>query len=236
MKTVYKEIESYIRMKIEDHTYKEGESIPTERELCDLFKVSRMTIRHAVDELIQEGLLIRKKGSGTYVSPPKLKHNYSKLSLSHDDRLIRNENIVSRVLSLELVNGDAYAMESLEIDEHEYVWKLKRIRMLKNQPMAYETIYFPQKYFPIARKEDFLFSFHDYMIAKCPFPYENNLAQPKVLVESSLAYQNTAKLLQIPVGSALLCIKIVTILGNGLKLNCSINFFPGDSFQFEINN
>jgi GntR family transcriptional regulator len=232
MAPIYQDIIEYIRKRIENKEWVPGDTIPTERALCEIFQVSRMTVRHAVDELTQEGILIRKRGSGTYVSSPRLIHDIEHLSLSHDAELLKDDSLVSKVISLELVESDPYAIAALKLGKNEYAWKLKRLRILRGTPIAYEIIFFPQKYFPIATKDDFTSSFDTYMRERAPFEYDFD--ESNVAVEATKAFARTAKFLQIPVASSLLSVKIITRCKNGMIPNCSINFFPGDMFTFVV--
>lgn len=67
----YLRIKNYVLEKLQRGEWREGDLIPTERALCDMFGVSRMTVNRALRELTNDGLLVRYKGSGTYVAPPK---------------------------------------------------------------------------------------------------------------------------------------------------------------------
>ena len=67
----YVQIKNYVLDKLQRSEWREGDLIPTERVLCEMFGVSRMTVNRALRELTNDGLLVRFKGSGTYVAPPK---------------------------------------------------------------------------------------------------------------------------------------------------------------------
>ena len=70
---VYYQLKNDLTSKIAKGVWKPGECIASERELCEVYGVSRMTIRQAVGELVQEGVLLRIKGKGTFVCEQKLK-------------------------------------------------------------------------------------------------------------------------------------------------------------------
>jgi len=65
---IYQQIKEIIRRKVEDGEFKPGQRIPTEYELCDMYAVSRAPVRQALGELVNEGLLNRQQGSGTFVN------------------------------------------------------------------------------------------------------------------------------------------------------------------------
>ena len=64
---LYRQIAEILRLRIQQRVFKPGDRIPTEYELCDEFGVSRISVRHALAELVHMGLLFRRQGSGTYV-------------------------------------------------------------------------------------------------------------------------------------------------------------------------
>ncbi|MCS4585722.1 GntR family transcriptional regulator [Clostridium perfringens] len=70
---VYYQLKEMIKEKIADGTWQVGQCIASERELTEAYGVSRMTVRQALGELVQEGLLVREKGKGTFVCEPKVK-------------------------------------------------------------------------------------------------------------------------------------------------------------------
>ena len=69
---IYKKIENDVKAKIQDGTYKGGDLLPSENELKDQYNVSRMTVRQALTNLVNDGYLYRHKGKGTFVSHNKL--------------------------------------------------------------------------------------------------------------------------------------------------------------------
>ena len=71
----YKRIQNTIRTSIESAELRVGDAVPSERELARLHKVSLMTARHALAGLESEGLVERRRGAGTFVSPPKIHFN-----------------------------------------------------------------------------------------------------------------------------------------------------------------
>lgn len=85
--SLYYQIETYIRTKIESGEWPSGFKLPTETELCQFFGVSRTTIRQAVNSMVEGGLLVRRQGSGTYVTQPAYSRN--RLSTQPSDSVCR---------------------------------------------------------------------------------------------------------------------------------------------------
>ena len=69
---LYEQLKLSLSKKIEEHVLQEGERLPSEAELCAEFDVSRITVRRAVDELVEEGVLERRQGKGTFVASSRM--------------------------------------------------------------------------------------------------------------------------------------------------------------------
>lgn len=124
-----------------------GDAIPPERVLCDLFGVSRMTLRGAVDELVREGRLVRRQGSGTYVAAPKLAQEPSIASFT-EDMLRRGLRPGSRTLSATTVIAGARLGRRLDVTPSARVLVFRRLRLADGEPMALETLHVPEALVP----------------------------------------------------------------------------------------
>src|SRR5581483_5768202 len=98
---VYKRIQNAIRTRIESLELQPGDSVPSERELARIHNVSLMTARHALAGLEREGVVERRRGSGTFVAPPKI--HFNKLMSYTEHMSSRGLAPRSRVLSAKLV-------------------------------------------------------------------------------------------------------------------------------------
>ena len=75
---LYQQIENDIKEKIASGEYQAGQMLPSENKYCEMYKVSRVTVRNAITDLVDEGILIRKHGKGTFVENQKIQHNMIK--------------------------------------------------------------------------------------------------------------------------------------------------------------
>jgi GntR family transcriptional regulator len=117
-----------------------GEAIPSERQLSTTFGVSRLTVRAALDELVREGLLVRRHGSGTFVSEPKIAQELTMTSFTEDMRR-RGLSPGSRTLSLEVVPAGARLGRLLHVSPSEPIMVAKRVRLADRETMAIETLH-----------------------------------------------------------------------------------------------
>lgn len=124
-----------------------GSVVPTERTLSSEFGTSRMTVRQALTELVAEGLLVRRQGSGTYVAEPKMTWPLQLASFTKQ----ATENGYrpsSQLLGAERVRADEQVAERLRIDVGSPIVRIERLRLIDERPLAVETSHLPAKRFP----------------------------------------------------------------------------------------
>ncbi|MDQ0643873.1 GntR family transcriptional regulator [Microbacterium murale] len=130
-----------------------GERIPSEAELCDEFEVSRITLRHAVDGLVQDGRLAREHGRGTFVTEPTASERHPErftdtvLGL-HRQQTSEGHLVSTRVLRQELVPAEALVAEKLGIEVGDSVIKLVRLRYVDRQLHQHVVTYLPYERYP----------------------------------------------------------------------------------------
>lgn len=117
-----------------------GEAIPSERQLSVDLGVSRLTVRAALDELVREGYLVRRRGAGTFVSEPKIAQELTMTSFTEDMRR-RGMRPASRTLDLSIVPAGARLGRLLHVSPSEPVMVAKRLRLADGETMAIETLH-----------------------------------------------------------------------------------------------
>lgn len=124
-----------------------GAAIPSERELCARFGVSRMTVRQAVDALVVEGLLERVQGSGTYVAEPKVDLQLRLVSFGEEMRR-RGMAPSARVLAARTTTAPRDVADALDLPEGAQVHYLHRLRLADGEAMALEENWLPVELVP----------------------------------------------------------------------------------------
>jgi GntR family transcriptional regulator len=117
-----------------------GEAIPSERQLSVDLGVSRLTVRAALDELAREGYLVRRRGSGTFVSEPKIAQELTMTSFTED---MRRRGMVpgSRTVELKSQPAGAWLGRLLHVSPSEQLVVVKRVRLADHETMAIETLH-----------------------------------------------------------------------------------------------
>ncbi len=140
---IYLEIRSYMIKQIEKGRLVPGDKIPSERELVDLFKVSRMTVRHAIDQLVNDGILVRLVGKGTYVSSERLSTALNVLNSFSEDIIASGHSPSAKLISVEKTQTGNTISSLLRIDKSREVIKVERLRLVDGLEMAITTSFFP---------------------------------------------------------------------------------------------
>lgn len=142
-KPLYTRIQEYIAELILSGKLAPDSKIQSEREFSDDLGVSRMTVRRAITELVNEGLLERKHGSGTYVAKPKI--TYESPELTNYTLAIQRRNIAaaSQLLEFGQVIASRRLAESLQIEIGSPIYRLAILRFANRVPVVLERVFIP---------------------------------------------------------------------------------------------
>ncbi len=136
---MYYQLKELLREKIATGEWQPGDMIPSERELSEQYRISRMTARQALTELAIEGLLRRQQGRGTFVAEPKIEHGLTRLTGFTEDMKARGLRPGARVIRIELIHPPILAMQALQISPGKKILLLERLRLAQEKPIALET-------------------------------------------------------------------------------------------------
>lgn len=142
---VYLQVASGIAQRIQDGELEGGSALPSERELASHLGVSRVTVRQALAQLAEQGLLTRRHGSGTFVAPPEAPaaRPLGLLSSFSDDVRSRGQKPGARVLTFERGRPTAQEAMSLALSPSDTVLRLRRLRTSSGEPLAVEESTLP---------------------------------------------------------------------------------------------
>ena len=152
--TLQEQLKKELYEKIRNKEWMPGHMIPSERELCEEYCVSRITVREALKELVQAGYLVRKQGKGTFVAIPTVEHTMtSDFSLS---QVLKESGTVSKfkMISFEKEKASSFFQNLFKITEDEIVVHITRIRTINGEAYAYEEATVPEKYLMGATEQD----------------------------------------------------------------------------------
>jgi GntR family transcriptional regulator len=142
---LYHQVKTSILSRIETGQWRPGDRLPSEDELADRFKVSKITVRQALRELAQLGHIRREQGRGTFVQRPPLVEGPRQLTSFSEEMRRQGVHASSAVLEQGTVPASADVASTLGIAEDEPVFRLRRLRLADGDPMGVQTAYIPAR-------------------------------------------------------------------------------------------
>lgn len=139
--TKSEQVKDSIREIINQPGSKNGDILPSERELGERFNVSRITVRKALAELESEGLIYRVQGKGAFICFEKIPQNLTLLTSYSQDMRERELSPGSLILSIDSTNANNCVSEKLRVPLNSPVTVLRRLRLADGEPMAIENCY-----------------------------------------------------------------------------------------------
>lgn len=232
-KSQYEVIRDDMRAKIDSGAWPIGQLIPTELQLAETYQVSRPTIRHAMQDLVNEGRLERRRRRGTIACAPKIDQGFTLSLRSFADEMIANERIPrTQVLMLKRETASRMVAQALKLDEGAPVFKLVRVRFADNVPNVINESYIPAEPVPAFDTFDFQErSMYDVLRELgCP------VVAAKRRLEVVRANPTQASLLDVETGDPLFLFTSVGMLEDGTPMEYSIATYRGESnsFEFEV--
>lgn len=155
-KAKYQEIEEILCKQITDGSYQTGDLIPKEVELAAKYEVSRPTISHAVQGLVNQGYLERRKHVGTIVKQTKIAQEFTHVIQSYDCEMKQKGlTAQTQVLYFKKAKPTEEVRQALKLKANDEVYKLTRLRSADGSPNVVVTTYLPVKYLTDLGQIDF---------------------------------------------------------------------------------
>jgi GntR family transcriptional regulator len=229
---IYHQLKTLVKEQVEDKVWEINDMIPSERELSEQFDISRMTVRHAINDLVSEGILYRKRGMGTFVAKPKINQGLTKLSNFTSDMEQRGLKPGAKILHVKVVPASKKIAKNLQVKEHDNVVELFRLRLADDEPMALERSFLPfEKVAPILNESLENKSLYAELREKCNL----NLILAKQSIEISYASQlDDARFLEIDLDTPVLLIERTTFSDNDIPIEYVQSLYRADRYKFSI--
>jgi len=228
---IYYQIEEQLKKQIENGELKPNDSLPSEREFAERFEISRMTVRQAINNLVNDGYLYRQKGRGTFVSEKKLEQQLVGLTSFTEDMKARGMVPSSKLLSFEIIAASEKIAVQLHISLHAPVYEIKRIRLADDVPMALESVYVSANLVKGLTESIVNDSLYRYIEEELGL----KIGEANQTLESILASETEVKHLGISSYSPVLLIQRNTYLQDGTPLEVVKSSYRADRYKFTIN-
>jgi GntR family transcriptional regulator len=229
---LYHQLKEELRRFIESGQFAPHTALPSEPELVASYHVSRATVRQALNELAQEGLLYREHGRGTFVRERRVPPAISEITSLSEEIRRRGKQPGGLFIASELIRGSLELRTRLQLAEEEQIMRLERVRSVDGVPCAHEVDYLP---YPRASgiyqqaKQVASGSLYAHMRAEGLIP---SLAERTIT--GTAATSREAALLQATEGEAGLRVLCTTYDSTGSPIASSEAFFLGDRFAFSV--
>lgn len=229
---LYFQLKELILEEIKNGSYKPGSLIPTEKELGEIFQISRTTVRQAITELVQEGWLYRVKSKGTFVAHPKIMQNYIQTVESFNDQMYRSNLIPStEVLALEVITANMEVAQNLRLPVGSDVIYLYRRRFANDEPIVTCKTFLPYKECAFVLNYDFR---TEQLYSVLKLKEEVKISYIERTVDAIEANTDDANLLGIKRGKP---IQFFTSIGYnvfGKPIEYTLSRYRGDRNRFQI--
>ena len=232
---IYGEIKDYMMEQIHSGALAEGDIIPTELQLSEQFHVSRPTVRHALNELVNEGYLRRVKGKGSFVTKPKILQEYTKFIESYQAEMEKkNYTVKTVVIESSQIRADEFLAQKLEVKPGERLFCLKRLRYLipsaDGRPVLFTTVYIPVKIFPGL----FDYNYEERSLYEVLDTNDVKIKRATREIEIQFSDRYLSRYLELKENTPVFLISTVSRLENDEVVEYSESVYPWDKNKFQI--
>ncbi len=225
---LYQQLMSRLKNDILAGVYTAGARIPSEQVLCDTYGVSRVTVRKAMLDLVQEGLLVRRQGKGTFVARERIQRDLQQITSFTDACREMGHQPGARLISAEWSPATAEDVEKLGVSEDSRVVEMIRLRLCDEEPVMLEINRFPARYAFLLDEEE-VRSLYAVLLSHGVKPasavHDISLGHATPLVSRHLGCGQ---------GDALLLLDETVMDQHGEPLHLSRQWIRGDKYTFRI--
>lgn len=228
-KPLHTQAEEMLRELIRDEEYRKGKLLPNEVDLSKELNISRNTLRQAINKLVFEGLLIRKKGYGTTVAPLNVLSNARNWKSFSQEMKAQGITVQNFELHISFRKGPDEAVSFFNTDPDTHLLCLERLRGKPGLPFVYFISYFnPQ--IPMTIEEDMSSPLYEILEKK----YGIFVKTSKEMISARGASAEIAAKLGINEGDPVLVRKRFVLDINNMPVEYNIGYYRADSFTYTI--
>lgn len=229
-KPLYEQLKDILKQKISEGEYKAGEALPGERQLMENYGVSRVTVRQAIGEMVNEGFLYRIHGKGTYVSPKRIERPLARLLGVAEELAEEGFKVDMKVIESGIKTPDHETRRELRLSETDTVFAVSRLIFADNQPLVINHSYFPNSLGQILSNTDLS---RDLIYTQLEL-YGYKISSGNQRISAGRASMEEAKYLQCKTNSPVLVVKRTTFVESGLPIHYSKGIFYGDRYEYQV--
>jgi GntR family transcriptional regulator len=228
----YEQIALDIQQKINEGLFNANDQLPLEKEMCLQYDVSRITIKKAMDQLVIKGLIVKRRGSGSFVKDVD-DNEVTDLSTSHQfqgfSKFFKNKEILSEIIEFQIINPTKEIANKLKMEVDGFVYYINRVRYADNEPYVVEYTYMPIDIIPGIKREILQDSIYQYIEEQLKLNIKSSHRIVRAIVPSKLEVEY----LKIGDKFPLLQVEQIAFLDNGQPFEYSKSNHRSDKFEFK---
>lgn len=234
---LYLQLKNLLEKQVEEGLYQDGKAIPSERELCQAYGVSRITVRQAIAQAIAEGLLYRRQGKGTFVVKKKIDQSLERITGFEGTIAGQGLLPVTSLIDVSRASATEDVAAALGLEKGSPVVRMILLGLADSEPLALYTSHFApelgwamgEKAAELTRQGRPFTSFDLYKHLDGWKP-----ARARQTFEAALATGRVARLLKVKEPTAVFVVTSVVVSSDGSPLEHRIVHYRGDRYKFSV--
>ncbi|EOS61008.1 hypothetical protein C815_00734 [Firmicutes bacterium M10-2] len=230
MQPKYKMIYDELKEAISEGEYGPGAKLPDEITLCQIYACSRMTVKKALDILVEEGLIYRKQGQGSFVLNKAMStapYQYEEFPIGGFDRS-RHDEVESKILEFKLSFASKEVAHALHLKENEPVYDILRLRLYDHEPYVIEHTYMPVSLIPGITEDVLNRSIYAYI----EHDLNMHIASAQQTSRADISNEQDHEVLGLKAIEPVLEVEQIAYLDNGIPFEYSFSRHRFDKFKF----
>ncbi|WHH61020.1 GntR family transcriptional regulator [Petroclostridium sp. X23] len=229
-KPLYEQLKDYIKQAISSGEYKQGQALPSERQLMENLRVSRITVRQAIGELVNEGVLYRQHGKGTFVAQKRILRPLASLLGIAEMLNLQGIEADMKVIKKCITKADTVIARELGLNTGDNVMMIKRLISTGDEPLLINFNYLSPQVGMVLDNVDLT---QDPIFSQLEL-YGYKISEGFQRITASKATGEEARYLQCENNSPVLIIKNTTFVDSGRPILYSSAIFRGDRYEVNI--
>ena len=224
---LYHQLYEILRGSILGGQWQPGDMLPPESELIEQYEVSRTTVRQVLDMLVNDELIYRQRGRGTFVAHPTIEQNLVRIVSFTDDMRQRGCEPVTVVLRSDLIPAPEDIAEQLGIAAGAELARIERLRLADGEPMSVEESHLVHRYCPGVLEGDYTTSPLREALDR---RYNIRWLRAKQVIHAVQATPRLAELLSVPQNAALLYLERISFSQANVPVEFLRIYYRGDRY------
>jgi GntR family transcriptional regulator len=226
---LYAHVESVLAGDIADGNLPPETQLPPEEGLMERFKVSRTTVRKAIQNLAERGLVEVRRDKGTFVAHPRITQELTELTSFAEDMQVLGRNPTARLLDKRTLTADETVARHLALAPGTPVVRFRRVRLADGVAMSFDETYLPRDVGEKVAENDLD---AEPIFALLEDKYDTPLVEAEYKLEAAAADPVAAEALQVPTGSPIFLIERTSYTTGNRPVDYERLFYRGDLIRF----